>query len=110
MYFHLGDYDEALSFALGAGKLFDLSSKTEFVETIICMSIVVLLMIAKCVDRYIATQIHSQDGPAKTSKGEEEVVYTRDDRLEAVVERMFERCIEEKEYKQVRLIIIGTHG
>jgi 26S proteasome regulatory subunit N2 len=92
-----------LSFALGAGKLFDLSAKTEFVETIICISIVVLLMVAKCVDRYIATQIHSQDGPAKTSKGEEEVVYTPDDRLEAVVERMFERCIEEKEYKQVRL-------
>ncbi len=36
VYFHLGEYNEALSFALGAGKLFDLSSKTEFVETIIC--------------------------------------------------------------------------
>jgi len=36
MYFHLGEYNEALSFALGAGKLFDPSAKTEFVETIIC--------------------------------------------------------------------------
>ena len=25
-----------------------------------------------------------------------------DERLEAVVERMFERCIEDKEYEQVR--------
>ena len=39
MYFHLGEYNEALSFALGAGKLFDLSAKSEFVETIICMHI-----------------------------------------------------------------------
>ena len=37
MYFHLGEYNEALSFALGAGKLFDLSAKTEFVETVICI-------------------------------------------------------------------------
>lgn len=36
MYFHLGEYNEALLFALGAEKLFDLSAKTEFVETIIC--------------------------------------------------------------------------
>jgi len=36
VYFHLGEYDEALSFALGAGDLLNLSAKTEFVETIIC--------------------------------------------------------------------------
>jgi 26S proteasome regulatory subunit N2 len=35
MYFHLSDYDQAMSFALGAGDLFDLSEKSEFVETII---------------------------------------------------------------------------
>jgi hypothetical protein len=29
-------------------------------------------------------------------------MYEQDDRLEAVVERMFERCIEDKEFKQVR--------
>jgi len=39
VYFHLGEYNEALSFALGAGKLFDLSAKTEFVETIICWNL-----------------------------------------------------------------------
>ena len=36
VFFHLGEYEDALSFALGAGKLFDLSARTEFVETIIC--------------------------------------------------------------------------
>ncbi len=36
VYYHLGEFDESLTFALGAGKLFDPSSKTEFVDTIIC--------------------------------------------------------------------------
>jgi 26S proteasome regulatory subunit N2 len=35
IYFHLEQKSEALSFALGAGKLFDLAGKSEFVETII---------------------------------------------------------------------------
>ena len=35
VYFHLNEFDEALTFALGAGKLFDLSAKTEYVETMI---------------------------------------------------------------------------
>ena len=36
MYYHLGEFDESLTFALGAGHLFDASSKSEYVETIIC--------------------------------------------------------------------------
>jgi len=36
VYYHLGEYDESMMFALGAGKLFDISSKDEYVETIIC--------------------------------------------------------------------------
>jgi hypothetical protein len=36
VYYHLGEYEEALSFALGAGKLFDTALKTEYVDTIIC--------------------------------------------------------------------------
>jgi len=36
VYYHLGEFEESLTFALGAGKLFDSASKTEFVDTIIC--------------------------------------------------------------------------
>jgi len=53
------------------------------------------------VDRYIASQIQAQDGPSATSKGKNQDMLQHDERLEAVVNRMFERCIEEKEYKQV---------
>lgn len=36
VYYHLGEYDDALTFALGAGKLFDTTLKNDYVETIIC--------------------------------------------------------------------------
>ena len=36
VYYHLGEFEESLTFALGAGKLFDTTSKNEYVETIIC--------------------------------------------------------------------------
>jgi 26S proteasome regulatory subunit N2 len=103
VYFHLGEYNEALSFALGAGRLFDLSAKSEFVETIICIYPFRMTsnFTAYCVDRYIASQIQAQDGPAVSLKGKGQEMLRRDDRLEVVVERMFDRCIEEKEYKQV---------
>jgi hypothetical protein len=56
---------------------------------------------AYCVDRYVASQIQAQDGPMAPLKGKDQEMLQHDDRLEAVVERMFDRCIEEKEYKQV---------
>lgn len=40
VYYYLGEYDEALSFALGAGPAFEAESRVfgseEFVETITC--------------------------------------------------------------------------
>lgn len=37
VYYHLGEFEESLTFALGAGKLFDTTAKNEYVETIIGM-------------------------------------------------------------------------
>ncbi|VDP22534.1 unnamed protein product [Soboliphyme baturini] len=37
VYFHLGSYEDALMFALGAEELFDVHGHSEYVETIICM-------------------------------------------------------------------------
>jgi len=36
LYYHLGDLDDALTFALGAGDLFEVTSDDQFVQTIIC--------------------------------------------------------------------------
>lgn len=35
MYYHLGAYDDSLTYALGAGDLFDVNGHSEYVETII---------------------------------------------------------------------------
>ena len=44
VFYHLGEYDESMNFALGAGDLFKLDQAGEFEETII----------SKCVDTYIS--------------------------------------------------------
>lgn len=36
VYYHLGAFEDSLTFALGAGSLFDVNARTEYVETILC--------------------------------------------------------------------------
>lgn len=36
VYYHLGEYDDSMMFALGAGELFNITAKEEYVDTIIC--------------------------------------------------------------------------
>ena len=36
VYYHLGSFDNALQYALGAGKYFNVDESSEYVETIIC--------------------------------------------------------------------------
>ncbi|KAG2187164.1 hypothetical protein INT44_004836 [Umbelopsis vinacea] len=80
VYYHLGELDDALTFALGAGNLVDVSQKSEYIETII----------SQCIDKYIALRSRAQDDQS------EDV----DPRLQSIVERMFQRCIDDGEYKQ----------
>ena len=47
VYYHLGSYEDSLNYALGAGKLFDVTSTDQFVET----------TVAKCVDSYTAKRV-----------------------------------------------------
>lgn len=83
VFFHLEDLEDAMKYALGAGLLFDLASKTEYVQTII----------AKCIDEYIALRVKQFESKYKA----EHII---DPRLENIVERMFERCFLDGEYKQ----------
>ncbi|KAJ3223641.1 proteasome regulatory particle base subunit [Clydaea vesicula] len=83
IYYHLGEYDESLSFALGAESLFDISKSSEFVDTII----------AKGIDKYISLRRQQMD-QSQTS------AVVIDKRIEQVVEKMFTRCFNDKEYKQ----------
>lgn len=72
IFFHLEEHDQALRLGLGAGSYFDVSAKTEFVET----------LVAKAIDQYIHLR---EDKP----QGED--APPMDPRLEAIVEKMFNR-------------------
>ncbi|KAG2199130.1 hypothetical protein INT47_009869 [Mucor saturninus] len=78
VYYNLGELDDSLTFALGAGQSFDLSEDSEYVTTII----------SKCIDKYINLRT-STEIPEKI-----------DPRLQDIVERMFQRCAEDCEYEQ----------
>ena len=80
VYYHLGSYDDALLFALGAADRFDVAERSEYVE----------MMIARCVDNY--TEQRADPDRAKAV----------DPRLEAIVDKMFARCFADGEYKQVK--------
>lgn len=97
----MGELDDSLTFALGAGQSFDLSEDSEYVTTIICkqapnlLSEIYLIFfflfsenLAKCIDKYINLRT-STEIPEKI-----------DPRLQDIVERMFQRCAEDCEYEQ----------
>src|SRR5690606_11140545 len=58
VYYHLQEYNESMTFALGAGDLFKLDSGGEFEETII----------SKCVDQYIALSASNQTRPSDVNR------------------------------------------
>jgi 26S proteasome regulatory subunit N2 len=85
VYYHLNAFDDSLQLALGAGKLFDVNKKhDEYIDKIV----------SKCIDTYIAQR----------SKGEQNI----DPRLQDIVERMFDRCFADGEYKQALGIAIES--
>ena len=47
VFYHLGSYEVSLDYALGAGNLFDVTSSSQYVETII----------AKCIDIYTSKRL-----------------------------------------------------
>lgn len=72
VFFYLGELNDALSYALGAGPLFDVSDDSDYAQT----------LLAKALDEYAAIQ--------SRATGEEK---TMDPRLEAIVERMLDKCV-----------------
>ncbi|CAA7258713.1 unnamed protein product [Cyclocybe aegerita] len=93
VYYFLGEYDEALSFALGAGDAFFAETRTygseEYVETIV----------SKAIDRYIAVRSVEHAGSKDKI----------DPRLQFTIEGIFGRCISEGEFKQAIGIALESH-
>lgn len=87
VYYHLGSFEDSLTYALGANDLFDVTASSEYVQTII----------SKSIDHYIKLRKQS------------EVIEPVDERLEAIVNRMFQRCFDDKQYRQAVGIALETH-
>ncbi|PSN34480.1 26S proteasome non-ATPase regulatory subunit 1 [Blattella germanica] len=90
VYYHLGSFEDSLTYALGAGNLFNVNSRSEYVDTII----------AKCIDYYTQQRV----AKAENSEGAKEI----DPRLEAIVDRMFQRCLDDSQYRQALGLALET--
>ena len=92
MFYHLGELNDALTYALGAGALFDVNEESEFVTTLLGAAprrhpgpaglLTRLPPAAKAIDQYVELR-----GKPEADAGEP------DARLVAIVERMFDRCV-----------------
>lgn len=90
VYYHLGAFEDSLTYALGAGELFDVNARNEYVDTIV----------AKCIDFY------TQQCVAKFE--DEKNAKPIDPRLEAIVNRMLSRCLEDGQHRQALGIALET--
>lgn len=90
VFYHLGSFEDALTYALGAGDLFDVNARNEYVDTII----------AKCIDFYIQQRVAIIDKPQEAK--------AVDPRLEAIVNRMIHRCLDDGQYRQALGIALET--
>ncbi|XP_059478914.1 26S proteasome non-ATPase regulatory subunit 1 [Neocloeon triangulifer] len=93
VYFHLGSFEDSLTYALGAGNLFDVNSRTEYVDTII----------AKCIDQYTAQRVRLAEAGDLNGGA-------IDERLTNIVRNMFDRCLAEGQYRQAIGIALETRS
>nr|XP_033340629.1 26S proteasome non-ATPase regulatory subunit 1 [Megalopta genalis] len=92
VYYHLGSFEDSLTYALGAGDLFDVNARNEYVDT----------TIAKCIDYYTQQRVLEAEG--KLPPGSKGI----DPRLEGIVNRMFQRCLDDNQYRQALGLALET--
>lgn len=82
VFYYLGELNDSLSYALGAGPLFDVSEDSDYVHT----------LLAKAIDEYASLKCKAAESNDEAAKV--------DPRLEAIVERMLDKCILDGRYQQ----------
>ncbi|CAL8114196.1 unnamed protein product [Orchesella dallaii] len=91
VYYHLGEFDVSLTYALKAGPRFDLSQRNEYVET----------TLTKCLDAYIQARL--QAWPEEIDLSDQRL---RD--IKSIVDRMFEQCWRDRQFKQALGVALET--
>ncbi|CAL5416678.1 unnamed protein product [Camellia sinensis] len=82
VFYYLGELNDSLSYALGAGPMFDVSEDSDYVHT----------LLAKAIDEYASVKSKAAESNDEADK--------MDPRLEAIVERMLDKCILDGKYQQ----------
>ncbi|MED6204497.1 26S proteasome non-ATPase regulatory subunit 1 A [Stylosanthes scabra] len=82
VFYYLGELNDSLSYALGAGPLFNVSEDSDYVHT----------LLAKAIDEYASLKTKAAESSSES--------VTVDPRLEAIVERMLDKCIVDGKYQQ----------
>ncbi|KAL7177343.1 hypothetical protein ACSBR2_030657 [Camellia fascicularis] len=82
VFYYLGELNDSLSYALGAGPMFDVSEDSDYVHT----------LLAKAIDEYASVKSKAAESNDEAAK--------MDPRLEAIVERMLDKCILDGKYQQ----------
>ncbi|GMQ03952.1 hypothetical protein CsSME_00049552 [Camellia sinensis var. sinensis] len=80
VFYYLGELNDSLSYALGAGPLFDVSKDSDYIHT----------LLAKAIDEYASLK-------SKVAESNDE--NKMDPLLEAIVERMLDKCILDGRYQ-----------
>ncbi|KAI7994248.1 hypothetical protein LOK49_LG11G01104 [Camellia lanceoleosa] len=82
VFYYLGELNDSLSYALGAGPMFDVSEDSDYVHS----------LLAKAIDEYANVKSKAAESNDEAAK--------MDPRLEAIVERMLYKCILDGKYQQ----------
>ncbi|XP_039062247.1 26S proteasome non-ATPase regulatory subunit 1 homolog A-like [Hibiscus syriacus] len=88
VFYYLGELNDSLSYALGAGPLFDVSEDSDYVHT----------LLSKAIDEYVSLRSKAAESSDEAAKV--------DSMLEAIVERMLDKCIMDEKYQQAMGIAI----
>ncbi|PQM41990.1 26S proteasome non-ATPase regulatory subunit 1 homolog A-like [Prunus yedoensis var. nudiflora] len=88
VFYYLGELNDSLSYALGAGSLFDVSEDSDYVHT----------LLAKAIDEYASLKSKAAESSTEAANV--------DPRLVAIVERMLNKCIMDGKYHQAMGIAI----
>eukprot|EP00252_Welwitschia_mirabilis_P004380 TRINITY_DN1472_c0_g1_i3.p1 TRINITY_DN1472_c0_g1~~TRINITY_DN1472_c0_g1_i3.p1 ORF type:complete len:1033 (-),score=243.32 TRINITY_DN1472_c0_g1_i3:148-3138(-) len=81
VFYYLGELNDSLSYALGAGQLFNVSEDSDYV----------LALLAKAIDEYSSLRM-------KAAESNEEVKV--DPRLKEIVERLLDKCVQDGRFQQ----------
>jgi 26S proteasome regulatory subunit N2 len=104
-FYHLQEYNDSLRLALSAGKYFDVSQKSEYIE----------ILLSKCIDEYKSLRNRQLSHKPSDSTSSEEggaglnTMVIIDPRMETIIEAMFQRCYRDHCYEQALGVALDTH-